>query len=120
NAGAVHQNVHGSELSRDPRKELIERRIICDVTLRRQRASTTLANRDLERARRRFLLAESKADGGAALRQQVDDPGADAAGAAGDDGDAAAEREVRRLCWSDDHHCRPRPPQLDVAKKNPY
>src|SRR5258705_277991 len=61
------------------------------------RATTTLGNRVFERARRTLLLVERKADGGAALGEQVDDASANAAGAAGDNGDPTLQRKVRKV-----------------------
>ena len=94
NARVVHQDVHRSELGRDRGKEFVDRRVVRNVTRRCQPAPAALANRSFERARRRLLLVERKADGGAALREELDDAGADAAGAAGDDGDAAVEGKI--------------------------
>ena len=131
NAGVVHQNVHWSEIGRDPGKEFVDRHIICDVTLRRQRASATLANRGLERPRSRVLPVEGEADGGAALRQHVDDAGADAAGAAGDDGDAAVEGQVgwshgrdacvkRRSVGNPEHHAEQSAPAGEAVDENDW
>ena len=95
-AGVVDQDVDRPELLRRPRRRTpCTARSSRDVALRRPRRGRR-ARAPLDRPPRAgvVLLAIGDGDRRAALGQQLGDAAADAARAAGDDGDAAVELKI--------------------------
>ena len=91
-AGVVHQDIDGTELSHG----LLEKRrnalLVRDVALPCPCTSAGGAHRRFERARVILSLAVGNADGRSALDQELRNASADAARAAGDDGDPAVKK----------------------------
>ncbi len=95
-ASVVHEHVHGAEIARDVREELLDLLAIGDVAAADERTVSRALHRTADL--RRFCLARPIRDGnvGAPVGEQLRDAAADAARAAGHDRDPSGQVEFRK------------------------